>query len=71
MADTDTDYFHTARGTSMKSGQKQIVTGMDKLVNPKTPTVVDQVFDSSASRDINEGSVKDQGGIQYKGLKKD
>jgi hypothetical protein len=61
--------FSTAHGVAMKTGQKQIVTGMDKLVNPTSPTTIDQIFDSSPSRDINEGSVKDQGGISYKGVK--
>lgn len=62
--------FSTRNGVFMKSGQKQIVTGMDKLKNPVTPETSDQIFDSSVSRDINTGSVMDQGGIDYKGLKK-
>lgn len=60
----------TMDGVFMKSDQKQIVTGMDKLVNPKSGDTSDQIFDSSASRDINTGSVKDMGGIDYKGIKK-
>lgn len=58
----------TLYGKSIKGGS--IVTGMDKLVNPKAYDPVDQIFDSSPARDINEGSVMDQGGIEYKGLKK-
>lgn len=61
--------YSTTSGISMKQGQKQIVTGMDKLVNPKGMTQSDTIFDSSPSRDINAGSVNDEGGIDYKALK--
>lgn len=70
MGPQDNDMFHTARGQMMKSDQKQIVTGLDKLENPESTDQSDQIFDSSVSRDINTGSVEDQGGITYKGLKK-
>lgn len=59
----------TLDGKFMKIDQKQIITGMDKLVNPKMPSCADTIFDSSPSRDINTGSVEDKGGIEYKGLK--
>lgn len=53
-------------GRPIKDGS--IVTGMDKLVNPKETSQLDQIFDSSPSRDINVGTKKDQGGIDYKAL---
>jgi hypothetical protein len=56
----------TLYGRPIKGGS--IVTGMDKLVNPKSTDQGDQVFDSSPSRDINVGSVKNEGGIQYKAV---
>lgn len=59
--------FNTTAGTSIKGSG--IVTGMDKLVNPKYSDQTDQIFDSSVSRDINVGETMDQGGIKYKGLK--
>lgn len=61
----DTGYSTTS-GESTKGGK--IVTGMDKLVNPKSTPRLDQIFDSSPSRDINEGSVQNEGGIDYKSL---
>lgn len=61
------DEYTTASGTSMKGGK--IVTGMDKLINPDPTPMLDQIFDSSPSRDINSGSTVNEGGIQYKGLK--
>lgn len=64
MSDTG---YSTTSGESMKGGS--IVTGMDKLVNPTSTPMTDQIFDSSASRDINSGSVMNEGGITYKGLK--
>lgn len=57
----------TRAGTKMKGSG--IVTGMDKLVNPQPYSAVDQIFDSSPARDINEGAPMNQGGIEYKGLK--
>lgn len=60
----------TTSGQPMKTSQKQIVTGMDKLRNPEGYDTVDQIFDSSTARDINEGSADMSGGIDYKGLKK-
>lgn len=64
----DNDMFHTARGIMMKLGQKQIVTGMDKLNNPRETSQADTLFDSSPSRDINVGSAVNSGGIDYKAL---
>lgn len=58
----------TNMGQPMKSTQKQIVTGLDRLVNPERPTDADTIFDSSFGRDINTGSVDSSGGINYKGL---
>lgn len=62
----DTGYS-TTDGASIKDGS--IVTGMDRLVNPVSPSEHDQIFDSSPARDINSGERKNEGGISYKGLK--